>query len=278
VALESSGGTGSLQMMSALHNEATILGRAGDARGALQVERKLVTDVAAQQGQQALPPALMNALGFYEVRVEETAAGLTWLDRAVAAAHAQGNRPAEVGALVSRGTALAALGHVARASADLAAAERLAAADPSANLYALGSIRLQQARMLVTGNGPEGALHVLDPLIAELGYPQRRTAARLATALTLKARALLAARRTPDALSTAREALAVAESQAGSPNRSADVGAALMALAQAQLTAGDVKDARSSAGRAAKVLAASLGPQHSETRAAAQLVAAARAP
>ena len=278
VALQVSGDTGSLQMMAALHNEAGILADCGDLLGALQVERKLATDVSAQQGPQSLPPAVMNKLGFYEVRVEETGAGLAWLDRAVAAAHAQGNHRAEIGALLNRGAAHAALGQRAQASADLTAAEHLAAADPRENRSALRGIRLQQAQVLVTGNAPAAALQLLDPLLVELGYPQRRTANRLAAVLTLRARALLALQRTPDALSTAREALAIAESQAGSADRSADVGAALMALAQAQLAAGDVKDARDSAGRAAQALAASLGPKHSETRAAAQLVAAVRVP
>jgi serine/threonine-protein kinase len=278
VALQDSGDTGSLQMMAALHNEAGILADSGDVLGALQVERKLVTDVSAQQGPQSLPPAVMNKLGFYEVRVEETGAGLAWLDRAIAAARSQRNRHSEIGALLSRGTAHAALGHPAQASADLTAAERLAASDPKENQSALRGIRLQQAQVLVTGNAPAAALQLLDPLLVELGYPQRRTAARLAAALTLRARALLALQRTPDALSTAREALAVAESQAGSPDRSADVGAALMALAHAQLAASDVKDARSSAQRAAQALSASLGPNHSETRAAAELVAAVRVP
>lgn len=276
-ALQDSGDTGSLQMMAALHNEAGILADSGDLLGALQVERKLATDVAAQQGPQSLPPSVMNKLGFYEVRVEETGAGLAWLDRAVAAAHAQGNHRAEIGALLSRGTAHAALGHAAQAAADLTAAERLAAADPKENQSALRGIQMAQAQVLVAANSAAAALRLLDPLLVELGYPQRRTANRLATALTLRARALLALQRTSEALSTARDALVVAESQAGSPDRSADVGAALMALAQAQLAAGDVNGARSSAQRAAQALSASLGPNHSETR-AAELVANAKVP
>lgn len=276
-ALQDSGDTGSLQMMAALHNEAGILADSGDLLGALQVERKLVTDVSAQQGPKSLPPALMNKLGFYEVRVEETDAGLAWLDRAVAAAHAQESKPAEIGALLNRGAANAALGHFAQASADLTAAERLAAVDPKQNQSALRGIRLQQAKVLMSSNAPSGALQLLDPLLADLGYPQRRTANHLAAVLTLRASALLALQRTSEALSTARDALAVAEFQAGSPDRSADVGAALMALAHAQLVTGDVNGARSSAQRAAQALSASLGPNHSETR-AAQLVAAVKVP
>jgi hypothetical protein len=273
-ALERSGDTGSLQMVAALHNQAVTLAACGDMRGALQVERKLIADITAQQqGRQSVPAALMNKLGSYEVRVEETDAGLVWLDRAVAAAHAQGNNPAEIGALLNRGAAHAALGHLAQASADLTAAERLAAVDPKENQFALRGIRLEQAKLLVTSNSPEAALGLLDPLLTELSYPQQRTAPRLAAALTLRARALLALRRTADALSTAREALAVAELQAVSTDRSADVGAALMALANAQLAAGDANGARSSAQRAAQVLSASLGPNHSETRAAAAFAA-----
>lgn len=276
-ALEKSGDTGSLQMAAALHNQAVTLADAGDMLGALQVERKLVTDLSAQQGGQSIPPSLMNKLGSYEVRVEETDAGLAWLDRAVTTAHANGNHPAQIGALLGRGTAHAELGQLKQASADLTAAYSLAAADPKENQFALRGIRLEQAQLLVMSNSPEAALRLLDPLLTELGYPRRRTANRLAGALTLRARALMALRRPAEALSTARDALAVAELQAGSPDRSADVGAALMALAQAQSAEGDADGARACAQRAARVLSASLGPNHSETRAAAAF-AAVRAP
>jgi tetratricopeptide (TPR) repeat protein len=272
-ALEHSGGTGTLQMISALHNRAAILSHCGDIRAAFDLERKLVDDILAQQGRQSVPAALMNRLGSYEVRVEETDAGLVWLDRAVAAAQADGNRPALIGALLDRAVAQAALGHSERASTDLAAAERLAEADPAENRDALRGIRVVRARMLLASDAPEAALELLDPLLTDFGYPERHTAKSLAAVLTLKARALSALERTAGALATAREALAAAESQAGSSDRSADVGAALMALARAQLAAGDVSGARSSAQRAAQVLSASLGPNHSETRAAAAFAA-----
>lgn len=272
-ALEHTGGTGTLQMVDALHNQAAILSHCGDIRAAFDLERKLVDDVIAQQGRQSIPAALMNRLGSYEVRIEETAAGLVWLDRAVAAAQAHGNRPALIGALLDRAGAQAALGRTEQASADLAAAEHFARVDPTEYRDALRGISVVRAQMLLTRHAPQAALDLLDPLLRGFGYPERHSGKSLAAVLTLKARALSALERTASALAAAHEALAAAESQSGSPDRSADVGAALMALARAQLDAGNVTAARSSAKRAAQVLSASLGPNHSETRAAAEFAA-----
>jgi hypothetical protein len=145
-ALERCGDTGSLQMNAALHNEAADLADCGDIRDALQTEHKLVDSVLAQQGQQSVPPAMMTRLGSYEVRVEETDAGLVWIDCAVTVAHAQGNPPAEISALLARAEAQAVLGHSERALPDLATAERLAGADPAGNRDALRGLRFERAR------------------------------------------------------------------------------------------------------------------------------------
>ena len=270
-ALERSGSAGSLQMFGALHNQAAILSGGGDFRGAYELQRKVVNEIAAQQGPESVPAAMMNKLGFYQVRVEETPAGLVWLDRAVKTAQAKGNRPAAIGALLNRSAAEVLLGRLGPAAADLDAGERLAEVNPADNRNALLAMRMIRAQLQLSQHSPAAALAVLDPLLADLGYPQRRTAERLATVLTLRARALLTLGRNAEALACAREAVDVAQAQAGSPDRSASLGAALMALAGAQLASGDAVAAGNSAHRAAQTLYASLGADHSEARAAAAL-------
>ncbi|HUN73349.1 MAG TPA: protein kinase [Steroidobacteraceae bacterium] len=271
-AIGRSEGDHTLRMNGALHNQAAMLAEGGDLRGALEVQRKLVQGIVAQQGVQSVPAAMLNKLGFYQVRVEETGEGLTWLDRAVAAAAAHGNQPAEIGALLNRASAQALLGHAPQARADLADAERLARPEPQDNRDALRAIRMVRAQLLLAEN-PAAALELIDPLLAELDYPRQRTARRLAPLLTLKAQALLALNRRAEALATAGQGLEVAESQAEAADRSAYVGEALMTLARVQRASGDRVSALRSAQRAERALSASLRGDHSETRAAAALAA-----
>jgi eukaryotic-like serine/threonine-protein kinase len=272
VAIGRTEGTHTLHMIGALHNQAAMLADGGDLRGALDAERSLVQGIVSQQGVQAVPAALLNLLGFYQVRVEETGDGLAWLDRAVESAASRANRPAEIGALLSRARSQALLGHVPQAQTDLAAAERLAGPDPQDNEDALRIVRQVRAQWLLAEN-PAAALELIDSLLTELDYPQHRTGRRLATLLIMRAQARLALKRTSEALSDAAGALAVAESQAVVADQGVYVGEALLTLARAQRASGDPASALRSAQRAEQALSAGLGRDHSETRAAAAFVA-----
>jgi tetratricopeptide (TPR) repeat protein len=267
-ALQRSGREATISMANARHNEASHLYAGGEVRAAFDLQRSIVEKLSAQQGMESLPAPFVGRLGQYEVRVEETDAGLTWLDRAVSMADAQSHRPSQIGALLNRARANVRLGRLDAVLADVAAAEKLAQNDPHENLDAFRVMRLVRAHLLIARANPEAAIGELDAGLAESGYPGRRTGARLADMLTLKANAEVALGRNSSALATAREALATAEARAIQPEHSADVGAALMALAQAQRAMGDIEGARASASRAAVALTAGLGPNHSETRAA----------
>lgn len=248
------------------HNEASHRYELGAPRAALEIQRSVVQRIAAQQGDDGVPPSVAQRLGFYEVRVEETAAGLEFLDRGVAMT-APKNR-SHVRALLDRASANVWLGRLDPALHDLTDAERLLAETPTDVHDYVRAARLLRAQWHLARGEPSASLSEIDSLLQEVGYPRARIANRLASMLTLKARAELALGRTTVALGTAEIAVAIAEAMSLDPQSSASMGAALMALAETRRALGDSTNANAAAQRAGQSLAAALGRDHSETKAA----------
>ena len=174
----------------------------------------------------------------------------------------------QVKALLNRASANFWLGRLEPALQDLTAAERVLAENPTEVHDYVRAARLLRAQWRFARGEPAASLAEVDRLLQDIGYPSARIASRLASMLTLKARAELALGRTAAALATAESAVAIAESMSLDPQSSASVGAALMALAETRRALGDPANASAAAQRAGKALAAALGPDHSETLAA----------
>lgn len=268
---ERMGGETTVGMSTARHNQAGHLYDAGEVRAALEIQRRVVDQLTAQQGIDSLAASYAHRLGLYQVHAEETDAGLVWLDRAVATAAAQNERRAQIGALLGRARAYVLLGRYDRVLTDVEAAERLTQDNPGENRVSLRAARYLRAEVLLAQGNPAAAIDEINPVLDEIGYPRARVANQLASMLTLKARAELALGRSAAALVTARDALQIAEANAPQPERSATVGGAFMVMAEAQRAAGDAEGARASAKHAAVALAGGLGPDHSATRAALRL-------
>lgn len=267
--LQRFGEESSMGIINAQHHQAGHLNDAGESRAALETERRAVEAVASQQGNDSVRPAFASRLGFLKVRVEETDAGIEWLDRAIAIARRLENHGAHIGALLNRARANVILGRLDRVSADLAAAETLARENPGENLVPMRDARLIRAEWLLAGGDAAGTIRDIDINLEEIGYPKKRVANQLPLMVLLKARAELAMGQSTTALATGRDALALAEANAPNPEQSATVGAALMVIATASRALGDEQPALASARRAANALSQGLGPNHSETRAAA---------
>jgi eukaryotic-like serine/threonine-protein kinase len=267
--LERFGDASGVAIINARHHQAGHLHDAGESRAALEIQRQAVEGVATQQGADSVRPAFASRLGFLQVRVDETDAGFEWLDRAVATAARLENHGAHIGALLSRARANVLLGHLDRVPGDIAAAEQLARDNPGENLVPMRDARLIRAEWLLARGDAAAAIREIDINFKEIGYPQKRVANQLALMVLLKARAQLALGQPAAALSTARDALAIAETNAPKPEQSATVGAALMVIAHASRALGDEQTALASAQRASAALSNGLGADHSETRAAA---------
>jgi serine/threonine-protein kinase len=250
----------------ARHNEARHRYELGAPRTALEIQRAIVQRIETQQGDDGVPASVLLRLGLYQVRVEETEAGLALLDRGLAMM-AQKSR-SQVRGLLDRASANLWLGRSDPALQDLTEAERLLKQNPVDAHEYVRTARLVRAQWLFTRGESMESLREVDGLLDDIGYPGARVANQLASILTLKARAELALGRAAAALQTAESAVTIAEASSLEPQASASVGAALMTLAEAQRALGDSGSAATAAQRASRALAAALGPDHSETRAA----------
>jgi eukaryotic-like serine/threonine-protein kinase len=261
-------GTMSMSITRARH--AFHLYQAGDVSEAVERQKAIVEQLIEQQGVESVRAATAHQIGLAQVRVEETDAGLVWLNRAVSAAAKQRNQRVQLDALLSRANAHLLLGRRDQALADIEMAQRVALKNPNEYRSALRTARLLHAQWRMAEGSTRAALEEIDLWLAEIGYPGRDVAQGLATALRVKTQARLRLGERAAALLDARAALAAAEAIAIDRARSADVGDALIVLAEAQRAADDVEGARASAHRAVSVLTSSLGPRHSHTVAAAQ--------
>jgi eukaryotic-like serine/threonine-protein kinase len=269
--LKQTGDDTGMSMTNARHNQAGHLYDAGEVRAAFDVQRPVVERLAQQIGIDDLPPSLPSRLGLFQVHAQETDAGLIWLDHAVRIATRKNERQAHIGALINRARANLLLGRTEQALPDIQEAERLARTIPGENRNTLRNARFVRSRLLFARGDAAAALQELQGLLDEIGFPQTRVADQLPNILTFKARIELALGHNAAALTTARDALTIAEANAPQPQKSATVGAALLTLAEAQKVQGDAATARTTARRAAEALSAGLGPTHSQTRSALQL-------
>src|SRR3569833_204738 len=268
-ALERDGRAATMSMSAVRHNGSIDLFECGELRNAYEMEKRLVDDIVAREGPDAVPAPVEHRLGYMQVRVEEGAAGLAWIERALRDARAHKSASVEMAALISRARAELILGMNARVVVDLEQAEKLIADTQNKDALVRNNPAITRARLFFAEGRFDAAEEAIKELLPQTGYPGERTNVRLADALTVRSQAELALGRQNEALQTAREALSVAEEHALDSARSADVGAALMAIAQAQRALGDMEGARNSARRAARSLTVGLGPSHSQTRAAA---------
>jgi tetratricopeptide (TPR) repeat protein len=268
-ALERAGRGSTLTMTAMRHNQAGLYYDAGDLRTCYEQEKALVDDIVAHQGIGGVSPYILQRLGFLQVRLEETAGGLVWLERALKQAKADGNRGLEISSMINRGFSEARLGRDAAALRDADEAERLSQDAGRMGEAGIEAIHQLRAELFMARGDATSALRELDALLARIKYPQDRSSRRLAPALTLRAKAERLLGQYAAALSSAREAVAVANERTQKADHSAQVGAALMELAQAQRASGEETAARDSARQATVALTNGLGPNHSETRMAA---------
>jgi eukaryotic-like serine/threonine-protein kinase len=267
-ALKRSGNLTGLSLINARRHQADHLYAVGDVRGAFDIQKPLVEQLAAQEGMDNVPGAYAFRLGLYQVRLEATDEGMRWLDRAVQTATRMNEQATRIGALIARARAHVLLGKYENMLSDIDAAEHLAKMNEGENRTALRSMRLLRAELSFTKGDHASALEEAEQIVEAMGYPQKRFAHELEVALILKARAQLALGRLNDAQQTAQDAYLIATEHAFDVGRSANAGTALMVLADAHRAAGALEQARASARRAAETFALALGPNHSMTKAA----------
>lgn len=264
--IERTEGDTTLSMINARHHQAGYLHDAGEVRAAHDIGRAIIDQL---EGQRDILAAYSHRIGLYQVLVEESDAGMAWLNLAVASAQSRNNRRQHLAALLARAQASLSLDRFDRVQPDIEEALMLARDNPREHYASIRSARLLQAELDARRGASARALAQIDGMLAEIGYPKTRVANQLAQMVMLKAQLELALGRNGQALALANDALALARANAPQPDSSAHVGNALMTLARAQLANGDASGARASARAAASALSIGLGPDHSATRDAA---------
>ena len=161
VASEQAGRGETMSQHVARHNEAKHRYDLGAPRAALEIQRSIVQRIAAQQGDDGVPPSLARQLGLLEVRVEETAAGLALLDRAVAMTAVQNSR-SHVRALLDRAVRESMAWSSRSGSQDLTEAERLLAQNPTDAHDYVRAARLLRAQWHFARGEPAAALTRID--------------------------------------------------------------------------------------------------------------------
>jgi tetratricopeptide (TPR) repeat protein len=270
-ALQRAGRGDTMSMTAIRHNQAIDLQDCGEVRSAYEQEAKVVQDIVAREGENAVPPPVEHRFGVLKVQIEENDSGIAWIDRAVHDAGTHNSQSVQLSGLISRARAQLMLGKPDRARADIDSAERLARDSGSKDGATALSMRLVRAQLSLAEGKAAQSIAAVDGILRDLNYPAQQVSVRLAALLILRARSELQLGNAAQALRTARDALAIAEVHAVHGDRSIDVGDALLVMARSQLALGDSAGAHTSAQRAAAVLANSLGPNHSQARAAAQL-------
>lgn len=255
-------------MLVAMHNQAGHLYDGGEVVAALEIEKRVVNQLAAQEGAEKIPAAYAHRLGLFQVRASETDAGLEWINRAIAyALETEGPQP-HIGALFARARANLLLKRPSHVLADVEAAEKLARSTSEGNRRWMRLAKFLRADLHLANGDAASALQEIDSVLEEIGYPQTRVADQLPSMVITKARAELARGELSVALATAQDALALARANSPFPDKSAVVGAALLVLAEIQSAAGDREAASAFAQQAVTSLAGGLGPDHSEVRSA----------
>jgi hypothetical protein len=141
------------------------------------------------------------------------------------------------------------------------------------NQRMLNELALTRADMQLAQGRPEAALEGVEQVLAKLGYPQRRDAPGLGSALHMAARVHVARGDGPAAERVAAESAAIATSVARDPRKSADVGQARRLRARALILKGEVDAARLELAIALESLEHGFGDDHPETKEVRALMA-----
>lgn len=171
------------------------------------------------------------------------------------------------------GRTLVKLGRHQAAEEKLALAEKAFGVNSGGNQRMLNEVALTRCDMQLAQGQPEAALEGLNRVLVKLGYPQRRDAPGLGSALHMAARVHLARGDGAAAALAATESAAIATRVARDPRKSADVGQAGRLRARALLLEGNTEAAREQLPSSIEALEYGFGADHPETREARAMLA-----
>jgi tetratricopeptide (TPR) repeat protein len=267
-AFERNGRSGTLGMVITISNIGQNHYRLGEVIRAEAFSRQAVERMRALgNGETATPGTII----LYTIplirlgRAEEAEALLTEGKRQAAAG---GNQFWIAQASYLLGRAFLELGRYAEAEAEFAAAVEYWQREPAGNLDRLLELDRCHAELALASGRSDEAPSLIGSVLTDMGFPARRDAPGLATALRTAANIELAVGSPGKAEYLASAALEIDTAIARDARQSADVGEAMLLLGLAQRARARTAEARASFERAHLALSNSLGPEHRLTRAA----------
>jgi serine/threonine-protein kinase len=261
-----------------LANHAAILGRGGQVLEASQRQRAALALMGRihPSGRPPIGYGLHLAASLQRLGRHEEALALILAD--AERARAEGNLRFASSADLQAGRAFIKLGRHDEATERLASAEAGLRVNPQTNQRLLNELALSRADQMLARERPADAWTIASQVLASLGYPAKRDAPGIGSALHMAARVQLALQDGPAAEAVARDGVAAVQRFALDPSRSADVGQARLQLARALALQGRWGEARQEAQRAAVALRHGFGEDHVETRQAESLLVQPRPP
>lgn len=251
-------------------NMAAVLSRGGEVLAASRQQQAAIDLLQQVESAGDLPPGYAGHLAGSLLRLARYEEALKFAQEDALRAHKAGStRTAALSDLIAA-RSLVKLGRFDAAQELLARAEAGLRVNAKSNQRMLNEVELTHADRHLQRGELEAARRLVDAVLDRLGYPAKRDAPGLSSALYAAARVALAQGDAPMAEQAATDGALIAARVARDKTRSADYGQALMHRAQALAALGRVAAAAEQAAQAKVSLTAGFGEAHPEAIEAAR--------
>jgi len=226
---------GTVGYLTVLANYGTALASAGEVRAQDEIWKEVAERARELERVGRTPPAFVSRRAFTESRMGRFEQALALFEESRGSVEAAGDRFAVAMVDLNMGQALSVLGRYEEAEARFDASESELSKNPGRHAGRLRSIRLARAKLHQRLGQIDEARAIVDSVLAEIGYPEKRDSSILSSALRIATAVELADERFDVAEAYATEQVDSAVARARRRDWSADVGSALVQRAKARL-------------------------------------------
>ena len=270
-AVRAAGRAGSLAELVALNNHAGNLCRLGEVVKCGEIGLQTLEWVKSADMARLPPVGLQGNVGNTLWRLGQAARALELAEAELAVATEMGHTAGVAFAHLLASRALTTLGRLDEADGQLAVADRIWNADPTAFRRQLLESRWQHGEIALARGDVAGARAIASQALQWLGYPAKKNAPGLDRILRFAASANHAGGDYSTAVQYASDALELSTRIAREPRASADVGNAALLRAAALDSLGRRGEAMVDLELAQEALARGVGSGHADTRRAGLL-------
>jgi serine/threonine protein kinase/tetratricopeptide (TPR) repeat protein len=258
-ALDRNGRGGTLAKATLMINRSSLLYRLGEIENARKIGAEAMQRIRSLRGTQPIPIAYGVSYGTTLQRLGKWDEALAVLNEASSLAKLLNSEFLRANADHQLARALLGAKRLDAVEEKLADAEKIWSVNEAGNRDRLGDLLRTRAELAMARGNYEAARQFIEASLSKLSYaPGHDLSPGASAALTTASKIHLQLGDVPKAITSAKEALALAERVARDPSGSADIGEALLALGHAQQAQRDPAAAATLA-RANETLRKSLG-------------------